>query len=96
LFDAHREQSQKRAAKWLIDANIQKAIIRSTWILHGREVLYSATRNPDADAKSDEEKEKMVQIGLGYLRAALRGITDKEIWEERFLKALYTDPVAYA
>ena len=56
--------------------------IHSTWILHGREVIYCATAKGMV-VTEDEDKKRMVnsEKGLWYLRAAHKGITENDIAE---------------
>ncbi|KAK7032278.1 hypothetical protein VNI00_013237 [Paramarasmius palmivorus] len=87
LFRAYHRESLRQQAAWTAISGelAYESLIKSTWILHGREIVYRAVNLP----QTDKDREALAEIGFRYLRAAQRGITGSHVELEGFLKPLY-------
>lgn len=90
MLRAHSARAHERKAIWLSDEHIRQAVIRSTWLLHGREIIFAATETDGSERRSQDEKNQMIQTAFKYLRAVARGITQDDLESEHFLKPSYT------
>ena len=89
LYNSHRKQAYDSYAPWLHDAALRSVIIRSTWILHWRKVIYNAAERTIREGEDQMSLQDMAEKSLWYLRASVKGITRGDRDTERFLKPLY-------
>jgi hypothetical protein len=74
---------------------MREAVIRSAWILHGRDMIYNAVERNfhiipgESEEKGCERQKEMIDCGAWYIRAAMQGPKQQDMEEEKFLRPLY-------